>query len=345
LFEKCYRAGCNSSLSLVSHGILQVTSWLFVISPLPAFFFWPGVLLPSLMAAFLAEGSKFLLFDTSICRNTVWFPSGADSLPRVAEQCSLGTTSFFSIAAGACFFVSLLLVCLKAPEKRLLDSDYATRTEVEHGESLESPSNHFGNANASFGENDLYGEDDDFDMSRASSLRDDRSEMQYSWGSRQMSRSSRDYRHDTENPMDCTDSLSGRFSQDFQHHEDDLVTKRLRTLDGDEENTTPRIDESLDESSNDDRYDPKKPSADDLDEGQAVSESRLHAAERLRLNSTMESRDLIEKFVNEVNHSFAVEEKVEEIVFEKEDEENETQSVKVAGSALCAATIATARSY
>lgn len=307
------------------------------------------------MAAFLAEGSKFLLFDTSICRNTVWFPSGTDSLPRVAEECSLGTTSFYCIAAGACFFVSLLLVCLKAPEKRILDSDYGTRTEFEHGGSLESHRN-FGNANDSFGEHGgHYSEEDEFDMSGASSLRDDHSEMHFSLDSRQMSRASRDYRYDPENPLDATDSLSGRFSGDFRHVDDDLVSKRLKTLDGgDDDVFTPRIDESMEESSSqDDRYNPKKPSVAQEEGEQSVSESRLHTAERLRLNSTLESRDLIEKFVNEVNHSFAVDENAEEKetdekveTFEDNEEEEEyDQNATGEGPVYFAATIATARSY
>jgi hypothetical protein len=101
------------------------------------------------MAAFLAEGSKFLFFDTSICRSTVWFPSGAESLPRVAESCVLGATGQYSIAAGAVFFTALILVCLKAPEKRLLKKHYGSNDYDDQGD-LES-GNEYGHSDGSFG--------------------------------------------------------------------------------------------------------------------------------------------------------------------------------------------------
>ena len=49
----------------------QITSWLFVISPLPVSLFWPGLLLPAVLVAFLAEGSKFLMFDTAVSYKTI----------------------------------------------------------------------------------------------------------------------------------------------------------------------------------------------------------------------------------------------------------------------------------
>lgn len=330
---------------------MQILSWLFVISPLPASFFWPGVLLPSLAAAFLAEGSKFLLLDSAICRNAVWFPSGTGSLAQVAKDCTLGTTSFFSIAAGAVFFLSLLCVCLKAPEKRVLDMDFGTRTDLDNGESLESPHN-FLHTTGSYCDRDLYSESQEYDMSRASSVIDDRSEMHYSIGSRQRSLESREYRYDMENPIDGVDSLSGRFSEDYRQH-DDLVTERLKSLDGNDDRYTSRIDEELDDSSSDDRYNPKKPSVQLPDEDHSVSESRLHTAERLRLSSTVEPRGLIERFVEEVNSSFVKDENLEEQVkgIEEKKEENDPQnpSTPTETSFVCVAAtgcdLATSRSY
>lgn len=75
------------------------------------------------MIAFLAGGSKFLFFDAGICRTALWSPSGSDSSPRVADSCSLGRTGYVSIAAGATFFLMLLVICLKAPKKRDLQKD------------------------------------------------------------------------------------------------------------------------------------------------------------------------------------------------------------------------------
>lgn len=74
---------------------------------------------------FLAEGSKFLFFDTQLCHGHVWYPIGEQNIfPRTAESCSLGSTGTYAIAAGCCFLVSLLMVCLKAPKKRDLQDEY-----------------------------------------------------------------------------------------------------------------------------------------------------------------------------------------------------------------------------
>jgi len=42
--------------------IAAVVSWLLVLTPAPACFIWPGILLPAVMLAFLAEGSKVCTF-------------------------------------------------------------------------------------------------------------------------------------------------------------------------------------------------------------------------------------------------------------------------------------------
>lgn len=106
------------------HRSTQVTAGLMVVSPLPARFFWPGLLLPSVMVGFLAQGSKFLFFDTRICQGFVWVPFGENVTPRTANSCTLGRTGIFAIAAGSVYFFSLLLVCLKTPQKRQLQEDY-----------------------------------------------------------------------------------------------------------------------------------------------------------------------------------------------------------------------------
>lgn len=99
-------------------------TWLFVFSPLPAGFFWPGLLLPVVMIAFIAEGSKFLLFDIGLCRSSVWLPSGINSLPQPSISCSLGHSAIICIASGSLLLVGLLMVCLKVPVARELDPNF-----------------------------------------------------------------------------------------------------------------------------------------------------------------------------------------------------------------------------
>lgn len=95
------------------------------------------------MISFLAGGSKFLFFDTAICHSALWSPSGSDSQRLSAASCDLGTSGFIAIAAAATFFVTLLLVCLKAPKKRELMDDYCDYEEgdlipMHHAMDLES---------------------------------------------------------------------------------------------------------------------------------------------------------------------------------------------------------------
>lgn len=129
-----------------------LTSWLFLFTPLPASFFWPGLLLPAVLVAFLAEGSKFLMFDTAACRTALWTPAGVDSLGQKAESCSLGSTAVHTIISGCIFFVALMFVCLKAPKKRLLDETYGRSYDDDdndddnmhhhHSQQQQQPSHH-----------------------------------------------------------------------------------------------------------------------------------------------------------------------------------------------------------
>lgn len=107
---------------------VMITSWLFVLSPLPPFF-WPVFLLPALVTSTLAQGlSIFLAYDTAICRKEIWKPPGIDSDLRIAE-CSLGYTGFYGIASAILFLSVLLLVCIKEPRRRHLVPNYGLDLE------------------------------------------------------------------------------------------------------------------------------------------------------------------------------------------------------------------------
>ena len=52
-----------------------------------------------------------------------------NSLPQRAESCDLGNTAVLTIIASGIFFVGLMFVCLKAPDKRPLDKEYGINYE------------------------------------------------------------------------------------------------------------------------------------------------------------------------------------------------------------------------
>ena len=65
-----------------------------------------------------------MFLDTAACRSALWYPSGTDSPPQVAQSCQLGRTSYLAIAAAAAFFASLVVVCIWSPSKRELDDNF-----------------------------------------------------------------------------------------------------------------------------------------------------------------------------------------------------------------------------
>ena len=224
------------------------------------------------MAAFLSEGSKFLFFDTSICRNTVWFPSGAESSPRVAEECSLGATGIYSIVAGIIFFICLILVCLKAPEKRELAPHYGT--DNDHDSDIES-AHDYGYSEGSYGEvgsagmYDVNGsEDQDHYEAGLPSARQDDQEVQYT--------ADHPYGDDEygENTSQSSGPVKGEAPDPFMST-DELVSKRLKTLDTSEDKYSTKPKDDLDDSAVDDRYQPTKPASSAPAKIHPVSESRL----------------------------------------------------------------------
>lgn len=269
---------------------------MFVFTPLPAFFFWPAVLLPSLMAAFLAEGSKFLFFDTSICRNPVWYPSGEDSPPRVADDCTLGTTGIFSIVAGTVFFLCLILVCLKAPEKRTLREDYGQRHYDDNNRVENDAVVGTGHSEEVGSYDDRGSADNIFYDEEAEEPGELPKFKNFDYGS---------YGEDGFIEVESQTSKPTNFD------DEDLVSARLKTLDPQEDKYLSKPTDD-NESPMKDRYDPTKPASkrtgDRINPDVTVSKSRLSAKERLELNTAAQSGDeLIHKFVNDLNLSFQAE--------------------------------------
>ena len=302
----------------------------------------------------------------------MWFPSGTDSLPRVADTCVLGSTGNYSIAGGAIFFLSLILVCLKAPEKRSLHMHYGE--EFGNESDLESPHN-YGPSLGSYGEGSqpMYLEEGgSFEENRHG--RHDRSgasEMTYTpRGTRRVPKEDAehfdpayDYRVDerkgfffrnhnlagenssTENSSDGRDpSIQHRRdpSLDYRDDEaDDLVMARMKTLDSSEDRYTARPKNEVDDLENDDRYQPTKPKSiappPDL---QRVSESRVHTIEKMELNTTAESEDMIEKFVSDLNLSFQLEQKEEQM----KNKQLHVETPGLCSTVMCAAP-SSARSF
>ena len=303
-------------ISGISSIVTTVTAWLFVVSPLPAFLFWPGLLLPSLMASFLAEGSKFLFFDTAICRNTVWFPSGADSLPRTSRECSLGTTGHYSIAAGTIFFIGLILVCLRAPEKRKLEPYYGADCDDDGGEGSEdfkTMHHHYGN-HKSPGRRDRDRNLDDRDNYEYARRR-----LPFTPKGTKRQHSGSEIECDMGGHLSYGESIGTLMSGDYPEDEENTRASGHDKYRSEE-------DEEQDAENPVDRYYPQKPNA-EPSPMITTSESRLNTVERVTQNSRIESDDLIQKFVEEMNVSFQVddEEKQGELTKKVSNESSERQ--------------------
>jgi hypothetical protein len=261
-------------------------------TPLPASVFWLGVLLPALMASFLAEGSKFLFFDIAVCRNSVWFPRGDESMPRPAEGCSLGATGKFAIASGTIFFVSLLVVSLKAPERRELVSTYGL--DVESCDSYHEPTSEDNMDTAS--DQDRYAE-----LQQSGRSYDDVS--QFTTTSKGL-----DSVYESGVEYGLENSIRGNDDDD----DDALISHRLNSLVRGEDKYIQRpIHDDGDNEGNfpiGDKYNPLKPSSPEISSSArtVVSESRLFTIEKLQMNHAgqSESNLMIDQLVNELNESF-----------------------------------------
>lgn len=123
-----------SMIAGIASLVCMILAWLIVFTPLPTGTLWPGLLLPLVMLSFIAEGSKFLIFDIALCSNALWLPSGIDSPAQSAERCFLGQSSIYGIAAASLLLLALLLICLHTPRPRHLDPEYGLTTYSKSGE-------------------------------------------------------------------------------------------------------------------------------------------------------------------------------------------------------------------
>jgi len=127
-----YISGISSLVSLA-------TAWLLTITPLPASFFWPGVLLPAVVLSMLTGAAKFLFFNTQICTEPLWFMDESTAAVP-AQSCEIGESSVFGIASVAAYFFCTILICFRSPQKRTLDENFGKRV-IEPGSTI---TNHTG---------------------------------------------------------------------------------------------------------------------------------------------------------------------------------------------------------
>jgi len=122
-------------ISGISSLVALSTAWLLTITPLPASFFWPGVLLPAVVLAMLTGAGKFILFDAQICSEPLWFVDET-SEPVAAQSCEIGESSVFGIASVAAYFFCTILICFRSPQKRVLDENFGRRPPYEPGSTV-----------------------------------------------------------------------------------------------------------------------------------------------------------------------------------------------------------------
>lgn len=295
-----------------------MTAWLFVFTPLPAGFFWPGVLLPALLIAFISEGSKFLFLDTAACRSDLWYPSGIDSQPQVAQSCQLGKTSYFAIAATTAFFASLVVVCIWSPKKRELDDNFGQDSLYMDGNG---------------GELDTSLEDDhlhEIDLNLSNINHEDSFLVM-------QTRSGSDYASSIDEGRSFEYAYPGTIENDsffaMIHTNGDTNVEQGDTFDDYGRPTTQSLDIILDENRDDGPDEVcKSPAVADsygalsihldkearqLEGTRVVSEARLSIAEDLQSQADSVTDDLIDKCVLDLTKSFQTDELE---VYEPDDE-------------------------
>jgi hypothetical protein len=252
-----------------------------------------------MIASFLAEGSKFLFFDTAICHKSLWYPPGDDSLPRPAESCTLGDAGIFTVASTAVFLVSLLIVCIRSPKYRQLDSNYGP--EINNNDDDENVGgsrqySHDGSYHEPTSDDymDTASEHDHFEVVRH--VRSDDVGSQFTSTSRGL-----DSEYDSGLEDALSNSIRGAYDDD-----DEILSHRMDSLDrtGDRELNVNEIDDG------DSTYHPQSHVSSGMILSNIVrpriSESRLSTIEKMQMKNARESESelIIDQLINELNESF-----------------------------------------
>lgn len=253
------------------------------------------------MASFLAEGSKFLFFDTAICHMSLWYPPGEDSLPLPAESCTLGATGKFALASATVFLLSLLVGCFRHLEKRELDPNYGLEMDKDVGGSRQYSHRDSYHEPTSEDYMDTASEHDHFEVVRH--IRSEDVGSQLTSNSRGL-----DSEYDSGVENGLSNSIRGDFDDD-----DELLSHRMDSLDPDlsgDRYTDGVMD--VEEGDGDGACNPQNNLSSSLvvsnNVRPMISESRLSTIERMQMNSAgqSESELIIDQLVNELNESFRV---------------------------------------
>mmetsp|Transcript_36661 Transcript_36661/g.44818 ORF Transcript_36661/g.44818 Transcript_36661/m.44818 type:complete len:487 (+) Transcript_36661:94-1554(+) len=117
-------------------GLIGVCAiWIITICPLPTWIMWPGVLLPSILISLLGSGAKFFFLDADICQGRIWrtVVDGEEGYVKAAS-CELGNAAYFTLGAVSCYFLCIILIFYRVPEKRTLDSKFGVRNKAPYND-------------------------------------------------------------------------------------------------------------------------------------------------------------------------------------------------------------------
>ena len=238
----------------------------------------------------------FLFYDTSICRKTVWLPTGTESLPRIAE-CSLGVTGTYGVVSGIIFLLCLILVCLKAPERRDLEPDYGL--DVENG-FTESPNS--GNNKNIITKDSSFDSDSEQDQYIVPSIGGPGFYPNEEDGESEFTMNSRGY--DSVYESSTVGHNGVTVIHEIRDNEDDLLLHQRTNC--------------VDHGDDDDKYNPRKPPAIDVtiirnrSDGshREVSRSRLETVQRMEKSTRSDDSStlIIDELLSELDKSFQVNE-------------------------------------